>query len=112
MLFQDVEELDKYFAEIARVKMKETYISTVYLTGPGFNDKWIEESTRVLCDGRRVFMGQNIYTKQKEALMRPGEIVFSVQRAVSPLILVSASAIRRAGASFIQLPLAAGNGIT
>ncbi len=63
MLFQDVEELDKYFAEIARVKMKETYISTVYLTGPGFNDKWIEESTRVLCDGRRVFMGQNIYTK-------------------------------------------------
>lgn len=63
MLFEDIEELDKYFAGIARVKMKETYISTVYLTGPGFNDKWIEESTKVLCDGRRVFMGQNIYTK-------------------------------------------------
>ena len=63
MLFEDVEELDKYFAEIARAKMKETYISTVYLTGPGFNDKWIEETTKVLCDGRRVFMGQNIYTK-------------------------------------------------
>lgn len=63
MLFGDIEELDKYFAGIARVKMKETYISTVYLTGPGFNDKWIEESTKVLCDGRRVFMGQNIYTK-------------------------------------------------
>lgn len=62
-LFEDIEELDKYFAEIARAKMKETYISTVYLTGPGFNDQWIEESTRVLCDGRRVFMGQNIYTK-------------------------------------------------
>lgn len=63
MLFQDVEELDKRFAEITRVKMKETYISTVYLTGAGFNDKWIEEATKVLCDGRRVFMGQNIYTK-------------------------------------------------
>lgn len=63
MLFQDVEELDKHFAELARTKMKETYISTVFLTGPGFNDKWIEESTKVLCDGRRVFMGQNIYTK-------------------------------------------------
>lgn len=63
MLFADVETLDKRFAEIARVKMRETYISTVYLTGPGFNDKWIEESTKVLCDGRRVFMGQNLYTK-------------------------------------------------
>ena len=63
MLFEDVEQLDKNFAEIAKVKMKETYISMVYLTGPGFNDQWIEESTKVLCDGRRVFMGQNIYTK-------------------------------------------------
>ncbi|MCI8509363.1 MAG: hypothetical protein HFJ06_12505 [Lachnospiraceae bacterium] len=63
MLFEDVEKLDRLFSEIARKKMKETYISTVYLTGSGFNDKWIEESTKVLCDGRRVFMGQNIYTK-------------------------------------------------
>lgn len=62
-LFGDVEELDKYFADVAKVKMKETYISMVYLTGPGFNDKWIEKATNVLCDGRRVFMGQNIYTK-------------------------------------------------
>ncbi len=62
-LFEDVEELDHYFAGIAKGKMRETYISTVYLTGPGFNDKWIEEAANVLCDGRRVFMGQNIYTK-------------------------------------------------
>ncbi len=63
MLFEDVEWLDKHFAELARARMKETYISTVYLTGPGFNDQWIEEATKVLCEGRRVFMGQNIYTK-------------------------------------------------
>ncbi len=63
MLFEDVEWLDKHFAELARIRMKETYISTVYLTGPGFNDQWIEEATKVLCEGRRVFMGQNIYTK-------------------------------------------------
>lgn len=62
-LFGDVEELDRYFAGIAKAKMREAYISMVYLTGPGFNDKWIEESTNVLCEGRRVFMGQNIYTK-------------------------------------------------
>lgn len=63
MLFEDVEKLDRHFADIARKKMRETYISTVYLTGPGFNDNWIEVAAKVLCDGRRVFMGQNIYTK-------------------------------------------------
>lgn len=63
MLFEDVEVLDQKFAMIAKEKMRETFISTVFLTGNGFNEKWIEESTKVLCDGRRVFMGQNIYTK-------------------------------------------------
>lgn len=63
MLFEDIEKLDRLFADLAKAKMKETYISTVYLTGPGFHDQWIEESTKVLCDGKRVFMGQNIYTK-------------------------------------------------
>ena len=62
-LFSDVEELDQSFAAIARMKMKETYVSAVYLTGPGFNDTWIQESQKVLCEGRRVFMGQNIFTK-------------------------------------------------
>ena len=63
MLFGDIEELDRSFAQLARVKLKETYISTVYLTGAGFHDNWIEESKKVVCDGRRVFMGQNMYTK-------------------------------------------------
>lgn len=63
MLFEDVEKLDDRFSEIAKTKMKETFISAVYLTGSGFHDKWIEKSKNVLCDGRRVFMGQNIYTK-------------------------------------------------
>ncbi len=63
MLFEDIESLDQKFAEIAKKKMRETYISTVYLTGVGFTDMWIEQSQKVLCDGRRVFMGQNLYTK-------------------------------------------------
>lgn len=62
-LLEDVEGLDGEFARIAKEKMRETYISTVYLTGIGFTEKWIEESQKVLCDGRRVFMGQNLYTK-------------------------------------------------
>ena len=63
MLFESIEELDRFFAGIAKAKMRETYITTVYLTGPGFNDNWLDQATRVLCDGRRVFMGQNIYTQ-------------------------------------------------
>lgn len=63
MLFEDVEKLDEKFAEIAKKKMRETFISAVYLTGSGFHDKWIEKSKNTLCDGRRVFMGQNMYTK-------------------------------------------------
>ena len=63
MLFEDVEKLDERFAEISKKLMKETYTSAVYLTGAGFHDKWIEKSKNVLCDGRKVFMGQNIYTK-------------------------------------------------
>jgi hypothetical protein len=56
-------ELDELFASVARKKMRETYISAVYLTGSGFHDKWIDKSKNVVCDGRLVFMGQNIYTK-------------------------------------------------
>ena len=56
LLFEDVEALDKLFAQVAKKKMRETYVSAVYLTGPGFNDTWISESQKVLCDGRRVFV--------------------------------------------------------
>lgn len=63
MLFEDVEELDRTLAAAAKKKMRETYVSAVYLTGPGFTDNWISESQKVLCDGRRVFIGQNIFTK-------------------------------------------------
>ena len=63
MLFEDVEKLDETFAETAKKKMRETFISVVYMTGSGFHDKWIEKSKKVLCDGRKVFLGQNIYTK-------------------------------------------------
>lgn len=63
LLIEDTEKLDKVFAENARTQLQKTFISTVYLTGQGFNEEWIKESTKVLCAGRRVFLGQNIYTK-------------------------------------------------
>lgn len=63
MVFGDKSGLDNSFGEIAGKLLKETYVSAVYLTGIGFGDKWLKNSTNIICSGRRVFMGQNIYTK-------------------------------------------------
>ena len=59
----DTYQMDVDFAKIADYEMKKAYISSVYLTGVGFTNKWMKKSTHVLCQGRRVFVGQNIYTK-------------------------------------------------
>lgn len=55
--------MDATFAKIAENEMKKTYISSVFLTGLGFSEKWMNKSRTILCQGRRVFAGQNIYTK-------------------------------------------------
>lgn len=55
--------MDVTFAKIAEYEMKKTYISSVFLTGLGFSEKWMNKSRNILCQGRRVFAGQNIYTK-------------------------------------------------
>ncbi len=59
----DTYSMDTDFAKIAEYENKKAYISSVFLTGIGFSDKWMKKSTAVLCQGRRVFVGQNIYTK-------------------------------------------------
>lgn len=38
-------------------------ISTLYFTGAGFLGDWAQETIRGLCKGRRIFMGQNLYSK-------------------------------------------------
>ena len=36
---------------------------TIYVTGKGFEKAWATEALRKLCNGRRVFRGQNLFTK-------------------------------------------------
>ncbi len=55
--------MDVTFSRIAEYEMKKAYISSVFLTGVGFSEKWMNKSRNILCQGRRVFAGQNIYTK-------------------------------------------------
>ncbi len=57
------EEMDEAFDDIVKKLMSETYISSVFLTGMGFVENWMKQSAATLCQGRRVFVGQNIYTK-------------------------------------------------
>lgn len=63
MVFGDRQVLDETFSRIAKDALSETYVSAIFLTGVGFLESWLKKSTAVLCAGRRVFMGQNIYAK-------------------------------------------------
>lgn len=62
-LYDNKTELDQKFLEIVQEVLRESYMSAVYLTGVGFTEPWASASQNALCEGRRVFVGQNIYTK-------------------------------------------------
>lgn len=57
------EDMDEIFADIVKECTEQVFISSVFLTGLGFSENWMKQSAAVLCQGRRVFVGQNIYTK-------------------------------------------------
>lgn len=60
---RNYEDMDEAFVPVVREAMGEVFISSVFLTGVGFVENWMKQSAAVLCQGRRVFVGQNIYTK-------------------------------------------------
>lgn len=60
---QRMERLDREFLEIAEDACRNRRISSVYLIGENFSEDWMKESLRSLCRGRRVFQGNNLYSK-------------------------------------------------
>ena len=54
---------DEGLLEIARELCHNTVISSVYLIGEKFSGDWMNESLKYLCRGRRVFQGNNLYSK-------------------------------------------------
>ncbi len=52
-----------WFYEMAMQQFHKQYITTVYITGLGFDGGWAGDTLQKLCNGRRVFQGQNLYTK-------------------------------------------------
>ncbi|HWT74394.1 MAG TPA: DUF5716 family protein [Mobilitalea sp.] len=51
------------FENIANTVLHKQIVSTLYFTGRGFEGGWAEEVIRKLCAGRRVFLGQNLFSK-------------------------------------------------
>lgn len=55
--------LDEAFLQVVEEETEGNMISTVYLLGDGFKENWASESLRTLCRNRRVFQGNNLYSK-------------------------------------------------
>lgn len=55
--------LDLAFLELAEKVCDDSRIRSVYLIGDGFRGEWMKESLRYLCKGRRVFQGNNLFSK-------------------------------------------------
>lgn len=56
-------DMDRKFLEVLKKMCGEHIVSTVYLTGKGFYENWMEESLSFLCTKRRVFQGYNLFVK-------------------------------------------------
>ena len=54
---------DEHFKCFIQSVFEKKMVSSVFLTGKGFENNWYPNSLRVLCNGRRAFMGNNLYSK-------------------------------------------------
>lgn len=58
---QSDSEKDQNFLKIIQSLLSADIVAAVYLTGSGFDDRWYEQSAKLLCRGRRVFLGKHLY---------------------------------------------------
>ena len=57
------ERLDNKFLDIVEETGRERIVSAAYLIGEGFQGDWAKQSLKVLCRNKRVFQGNNLYSK-------------------------------------------------
>lgn len=57
------ERLDDEFLKVMQRVCGEKIVSTVFLLGDGFKEKWPKRSLEFLCRTRRVFQGNNLFSK-------------------------------------------------
>ena len=56
-------DADDRFKSFIQSVFEKKVVSSVFLTGEGFENNWYPNSLRVLCNGRRAFIGNNLYSK-------------------------------------------------
>lgn len=56
-------KLDRKFAAVVSEILDKNQVSSVYLIGSGFEGEWYQESLPILCKDRRVFLGNNLFSK-------------------------------------------------
>lgn len=56
-------DADEAFKRFIQSVFDKRLISSVFLTGEGFENNWYPNSLRTLCNGRRAFQGNNLYSK-------------------------------------------------
>lgn len=58
-----LQQLDQELLQVVSQECENRTVSSVYLIGESFDEKWMSRSLRYLCKGRRVFQGVNLYSK-------------------------------------------------
>lgn len=56
-------QLSYCFRTVTDKVIHRQILSTIYVTGKGFEGNWSDDVLKSLCTGRRVFKGQNLYAK-------------------------------------------------
>lgn len=51
------------FINLANTQLHKQMVTTIYVTGEGFEGEWANIALKQLCTGRRVFRGSNLFTK-------------------------------------------------
>jgi len=81
-LYGDDEQMDGIFSEMVKESAEKTD-ACVFLLGDGFHGDWTQDSLRLLCHNRRVFKGNDLYSKgacfgmqEQIAGKKQGEMIF------------------------------------
>ena len=56
-------DADLQFRQFIQGVFDKKLVSSVFLVGEGFENSWYPQSLKVLCNGRRAFLGNNLYSK-------------------------------------------------
>ena len=77
----EAHNVDLDFLTIAKRVCEHRTVSAVYLLGEGFQQDWCKESLRYICRGRRVFQGNNLYSK--------GACYMALEKTVPSIVMES-----------------------